>query len=59
MTAMERGLRRWWANRRGQAVVEYALIIVLIALVLFFAVKYFGVDVRHSLNNTALRVRKS
>ncbi len=52
-------LSTWWANRRGQAVVEYALIIVLVALVLFFAVKFFGLDVRHSLNNTALRVQKS
>lgn len=59
MGARGQGLRAWWVNRRGQAVVEYALIIVLIALVLFLAVKYFGGDVRHSLNNTALRVRKS
>ena len=59
MGAARLRLSTWWTNRRGQAVVEYALIIVLVALVLFFAVKFFGLDVRHSLNNTALRVQKS
>ena len=59
MGAGKQGLWAWWVNRRGQAVVEYTLIIVLIALVAFLAVKYFGVGVRHSLNNTALQVRKS
>lgn len=59
MGARGQGRRARWANRRGQAVVEYTLIIVLIALVAFLAVKYFGVGVRHSLNNTALQVRKS
>jgi Flp pilus assembly pilin Flp len=56
---MGKTLRAWRVARQGQAVVEYALIIVLIALVLFFAVKYFGLGVQHSLNNTALRVKKS
>ncbi len=56
---MEKTVRVWRGARQGQAVVEYALIIVLIALVLFFAVKYFGLGVQHSLNNTALRVKKS
>ncbi|MDA8201110.1 MAG: hypothetical protein M0Z54_17035 [Thermaerobacter sp.] len=59
MAAMEKTVRVWRGARQGQAVVEYALIIVLIALVLFFAVKYFGLGVQHSLNNTALRVKKS
>ncbi|MDA8204544.1 MAG: hypothetical protein M0Z36_00605 [Thermaerobacter sp.] len=48
-----------WRGRQGQAVVEYTLLVVLIALALFFAVKYFGAGVSHSLNHTALKVHES
>lgn len=48
-----------WRQRDGQAVVEYALIIVLVALVLFFVLKVFGVQLGGSLHNTAVRVGKA
>lgn len=59
--AVVAGMRRisGWRGRQGQALVEYTLIVVLIALALFFAVKYFGADMSHSLNHTALKVHQS
>jgi Flp pilus assembly pilin Flp len=49
----------WTAGRSGQAVVEYALIITLIALALFVAFQYFGHAVQLSVHNSAVRVGKS
>ena len=45
-----RALRR---DERGQGLVEYALIIVLIAVVCIASLNYFGQKTNNSLSNTA------
>lgn len=50
-------LRRWWAagvgRRDGQALVEYALILALIAVVAILAVQALGNHATNTLNTVA------
>ena len=43
-------------DERGAALVEYALLVALIAVVAIGAVRYFGEKVQESLNVTAYKV---
>jgi Flp pilus assembly pilin Flp len=50
-----RNIYAWWhgvtADERGASLVEYAFLIVLIALLAFAAVEFFGNTVDHELSD--------
>lgn len=54
---MLRYLTQLMANRRGQALVEYVLIIALIAVVALTALQFFGSSASSVINNIANTVK--
>ncbi len=49
-------VKRASARREGQALVEYALILLLVVIAAFVALHLVGTVTGHSLNNTAQRI---
>lgn len=41
------------ANERGQGLIEYVLIIALVAVIVILALTFFGVSVKNFYNSTA------
>lgn len=44
---MVRMFKKWIFDEEGQGLIEYVLIIVLIAIVLIVALSFFGVNLRN------------
>lgn len=53
---VRRTLMGWWKSRRGQAMVEYALILALVSIVAIVALHFLGSSVSNQLNNIATNI---
>jgi pilus assembly protein Flp/PilA len=57
---VRRRIREWWAvqNKDGQALVEYALILALVAVVVVVALSGLGSSIANLFNNVTTNLAK-
>lgn len=58
LTSLQNLAHRLWADESGQDLVEYALLLVLIALVAVAAVTLVGTEVQNIFNDAASKLQQ-